>query len=234
MALKMKITKAVYDKLSDDLKKEYVEDGDSFKLDTDADDADELRRARDREKQNAKDAKKEAKELRDRLAELEGDDARKSGDIEKIDKQWKDKFAARETELTGKLSAKDEYIKKTMIDGAAGAMASKISTSPSLLKRAIADRLTVNFEGDEPKLEILGADGKVANTNLDALEKEFVTNKEFSSIIIASKASGGGAPRNGPDNKPGGVPASDREPMLAKMQPKDLVAAIKARKETEA
>ena len=68
--------------------------------------------------------------------------------------------------------------------------------------------------------------------SLEKLEKEFVANKEFASIIIGSKATGGGAPKGGADNKPGGgAPASDNVVDLSKMKPKDLAAVLKARKE---
>lgn len=231
MALKRKITKAEFEKLSKDLQGEYNADGDNYLLDTDdADDADELRRARDREKENAKKSKKEAAELRSRLEELEGSDDRKRGDIEKIDNSWKEKVAKLEKETGEKLSAKDQYIKKTLINGVAEAMAARISNAPKLMARAIAERLTVNFDGDEPTVEIVGDDGKVINSNLDKLEKEFVANKEYASIIVASKASGGGAPRNGSERQTGGsAPASEKADDLSKMKPKDLVSVLEGR-----
>lgn len=89
MAIKRKLTKAEYAKLSKDLKAHYVvneDDEDEYLLDTEDDgeeDAPELRRARDREKQKAKDAKAEAKKLRERLAKAgisEDDDGEEDDD----------------------------------------------------------------------------------------------------------------------------------------------------------
>lgn len=236
MALKRKVTKAEYDKLSDEMKKLYESDGDDYVLDIEGyENPDELRRARDREKEDKKKAQKELKEARERLAELDGDDARKTGDIEKIDGAWKEKFAKAETEHSNKVAGLVAFIKKTLVNTTAEGIANKISNAPKLLAKAIADRLTVDFEGDEPALVVLGEDGKPSAMKLDGLEKEFVANKEYSAIILGNKASGGGAPRNGPEPKPGGAPASDpQNTSLAKMSPKDLAARLKAQKEAGA
>ena len=52
MALKKKLTKAEYEKLSEHIKAEYIEDGDGFRLDIDGDeDTGALKRAKDREAQ---------------------------------------------------------------------------------------------------------------------------------------------------------------------------------------
>jgi len=185
------------------------------------------------------------KAAQDRIAELEADgdgdgegdppankNKRKAKDIETLEAGWKEK----EGEWSTKLSQKDEYIKRTMVNAAADAMASKISTAPKLMSKAIADRLTVSFEGDEPELVILGDDGKPSSKTLAQLEKDFVANKEFAAIILGTKASGGSAPRLGSDQKPaGGAGASDKPTSdLSKMSPKDLAAQLKARKEAEA
>jgi hypothetical protein len=259
MALKKQISKADYDKLSDERKKDYKagEYSDTFVLDIDGDETDdpaELRRALAREKADRKAAQKEARELKAKLGDEgdEGDDDdgendppatgrqrrganRAEADAKKIDADWKKKYDKDTAARDAKLSAKDAFIKKTMVDGTAERIAAKISTSPKLLAKAIADRLTVDFDGDTPELVILGDDGKPSGISLDKLEKEFVANKEYASIMIASKASGGGAPKAGADlPKPGGgAPASENQQVtdLSKMSGKDLAATLKARKE---
>lgn len=237
MALDRHISKAKYDKLSKELQAEYEADdeGEGFTLNAVGfEDADELRRGRDREKADRRKAQKELKEAQDRIAELEGETTRESGDITKIEAGWKEKLATLETESSAKLSAKDKFIRKSLITAAAESMAGKISTTPKLLSKAIAERLDVDFEGDEPALVVLGSDGKPdTKLTIDKLEKEFVDNKEFASIIIGSKASGGGAPRKGPDQRPGGAVASETQTTvpLAKQDPKSLVASLKDRQQ---
>ena len=69
MALKKKLTKEEYDKLSDAFKAEYMTDGDGYKLDlSDDEDTGPLKRALEREKANSATSKK-------RLAEVEEEKA---------------------------------------------------------------------------------------------------------------------------------------------------------------
>lgn len=259
MALKKKITKAEYDKLSDEAKKNYKagEYSDTFVLDIDgedeSDDPAELRRALAREKEDRKKAQKELKQLREKAeSDDDGDDdgeadddntppvkgnknqRRAAEDAKKIDADWKKKFDKTTGELNTKLAKQNDFIKKTLVGKTSELIAGKISTSPKLMAKAIAERLSVDFDGDEPELVILGDDGKPSGLSLDKLEKEFVANKEYSSIIIGSKASGGGAPKVGSENPPvGGAPASDTKTDLSKLAGKDLAATLKARKEAQ-
>ena len=255
MALKKQVSKKEYDKLSDALKEHYKEGefSDTFVLDTgetDEDDPAELRRAKARETEDRKKAQKDLRVAQARIAELEGEgegdgetddetdpparrgkSGRAEADAKKIDSAWKAKHEKAIGEKDAKLSAKDAFIKKQMVDSTANSIATKISTSPKLLAKAIAERLTVDFDGDEPELIILGEDGKPSGMSLDKLEKEFVANKEYAAIIVGSKASGGGAPKTSPETKTGGgAPASEQQTPLSKQSPKDLVASLKARK----
>ena len=82
MALKKKLTKAEYEKLSEHIKAEYIEDGDGFRLDIDGDeDTGALKRAKDREAQLRRDAEAKLREAQEELDRINGDDARKKGDI---------------------------------------------------------------------------------------------------------------------------------------------------------
>lgn len=232
MALKRLITKAAYDKLSDDLKKEYVEDGDNFVLDIDGyEDPAELKRAKDREAQARKDAEKRLREAQAKLDELDNDDARKRGDIETLEKSWREKNEALKSELEGKLSAKDAFIAKTLRTSAATELASKISKSPKIMLPHILDRLDVDMSGDEPKLVVKGTDGKPSVASLVDLEKEFVANKDFADILVGSKAMGGGA-ATGLDRRPGSAPLTnpnDNRP-LSQLSGKELVQVLQDRK----
>jgi hypothetical protein len=130
------------------------------------------------------------------------------------------------------------FVDKTLKDSVALSLATKISTAPALLTPKIAERLSVDMSGDEPKTVILGKDGKPdPEMTIEKLQQEVVANPEYKAIIIASKASGaGGAAR--PLVKPlgGGMPAQDGEQGFdaSKAAPKDLAAKIKERKEAQA
>lgn len=71
MALKRKISKEAFDKLSEDIKAEYKEQDGEYVLDIDGDeDTGALKRAKDREAQLRRDAEKRAKEAEEKLQGL--------------------------------------------------------------------------------------------------------------------------------------------------------------------
>lgn len=231
MALKKKVTKDEYAKLSDSKKEEYIEDGDGgYKLDVEGDeDTGALKRAKDREVQLRKDAEKKAQELEDKLNELDNNNARKKGDIATLEKQWAEKnkkeidkltetWNSEKQVLTERLSKFETNSKKQLVDNVALQLATKLNhKSPKVLLPHIKERLLADLEGDEPVTVILGADGKPSKLTLDQLEAEFVANKDFAGIIIGSKASGSAG-----NPKPSGSATNQSE------QPIDLSKASPA------
>lgn len=242
MALKRVIDKEAFDKLPADIKAEYVEKDGKYHLDVDGDapdndDAGALRRAKDREVQARKDAEKRAREAEKKLAELDESDARKRGDIEALEKSWKEKNEATIADYDAKLKGKDAFISRQLVDTVASTIAAEISTSPALIMPHIKSRLTADLEGDEPATKVLGADGKPSAMSVEDLKKEFVDNKDFASIIRANKASGGGAPDKGQRTRLGGATQTetgDKPTSLAALPAKDLAAQLKAAKEANA
>jgi hypothetical protein len=223
MALKFKISKKDYDALSDEFKSEYIAgDNDSeFVLDVSGlpapEDTGPLKRALEAEKNKHKETKAKLATAETTISEMP--------DVEALKTQH-------EKEV-GKYKS---FTEKTLIDGTATTLATKISTVPSLLAKDLKDRFVVDLSGDEPKLKIKDKDGKVSDDlTLDKLQQEVVANPEYKSIIIGSKASGGGAPRT-PIKPVGGGAPNDGEPVpdLSKMKPADLAARITARKEAAA
>jgi len=236
MALKRKISKEAFEKLSDELKAEYVEKDGEYVLDVDGEeDTGALKRAKDREAQLRRDAEKRAREAEERLQELEGDDARKRGDIETLEKSWKKKHDDTETSYKERLTKKDAFIEQTLVDNVASQIAHKISTSPALIKPHIKARLKADLEGDTPSTKVLDANGQLSSLSIEELEQEFVANKEFSAIIIGSKASGSGTSKDG-QSKSSRVSATgdDGKPVqLSAISPKELAEQIKASKERQ-
>ncbi len=235
MALKRKLNKEAFDKLSKDIQSEYKEKDGEYVLDIDGDeDTGALKRARDREKQKREDAEKERDELREQVEASADLGARKKGDIETLEKQWKKKSDDAEAVSSAKIAKLTAHTTKTLIDGTAASLAAKISTVPALMQKAIKERLTVDYDGDEPTLRILGADGKASAMTIDDLSKEFVANKEYSGIIVGSKASGGGAAKDGfskPNGGAGQQNQTDKPASFSSMSPRDLAASITAKRE---
>ena len=226
MAMKFKINKAAYDKLSDELKGEYIagESDGEYVLDvTDlpqGEDVGPVKRALEAER-NAHKATKT------KLTTAEATIAA-APNVEELN--------ANHAKEVGKYKS---FTEKTLIDNAALALASKISTSPALLLPHIKSRLVADMTGDEPVTKVLGADGKPSDLTIDKLGEEFVANADFKTIIKASNGSGGGTPP-APTIKPlgGGMPPKAGEqgndaPDLSKLPPKDFAAHLRAKAEAK-
>lgn len=227
MALKKKITKEEHAKLSEHFKAEYVEDGDGFKLDLEGEeDTGALKRAKDREAQLRKDAEKKLRETEEKLNELEGNDARKRGDIDTLEKSWKDKLTTQKSEYQAKLDKLSAHTTKTLVDNVALSIATKISSSPALILPHIRARLKADFEGDEPMTRVLDSAGKPSALTVDELSAEFVANKDFASVILASRASGsaGRAPGSAPSNS--SAPPQNAD--LSTMKPSQLAEHLRS------
>jgi hypothetical protein len=240
MALQRRLTKEQYSKLSDALKFEYVEDGDGWRLDVSGEeDTGSLKRAKDREVQLRREAEEKLKEAETRLSEIEGDDARKTGDVKTLEKSWQKKrdddnaawqkkYDADLKAANDKLSKLSDYTKKQLIDAQASALSTelvKAGINPKILVPHIKSRLSVDFEGDEPKSLILDATGKPSKATYDELKAEFVANKDFSDIIAGTKATGGGANRVKTEttNHQG---SADKPIDLSRLNPADMVAHL--------
>jgi hypothetical protein len=189
MALKFKIGATAYEALPTDVKKEYKQVGSDYQLDLDGyEDPDALKRAKDHEKEAARQAKaeaaaekqradkaeKEARELRD--AGKSVDDAVKAKETEWQAKYDKD-IAERDTKLTGLTTATINNHRKSIAD----TLANKISTSPELLGPRLMDRIEVEIDPatNTPKAFILDAAGKRTAGTVDDLEKEALKNPAY-------------------------------------------------------
>jgi len=229
MALKKKMTKEDHANLPDHLKSEYIEDGEGYRLDIDGDeDNGALKRAKDREVQLRRDAEAKLKAAQEQLDALGSDDARKKGDIQTLEKSWQKKIDDQKTSYEDRLGKLTSHTKSQLVDNVAMQIASKISSAPAIMLPHIKARLAADFDGDSPVTRVLGADGSLSSMSIDALSAEFVANKDFSAIILASKATGGaGSTSRSPA---GSAPDSVKPLNLATMSPKALSDHIAASK----
>lgn len=227
MALKQKIDKATFDKLADAIKAEYFEKDGEYHLDVDGlEDTGALRRAKDHEVKQRKEAETKLRDAEDQIATLTTAAAESKT---KFDKELSKQLGEKE----GQLTKANQFIQTTLVDSVATKIAGEISTAPKLLIPHIKARLQADLSGDAPATKVLGADGKVSELTVEALQQEFVANKEFSAIIRGNKASGGGAPKVASAN--GGAGSfnnqSDEKPAdLSRMNPRDLAARLQAQK----
>lgn len=232
--IKRKINQAAFDALSDDLKAIYKKVGDGYTLDVDGgDDAAELKRAKDYEATEKNKALDEVKRLQ---AELDKTKSTGEDEVTRVQRQWQEKFEAETQRTAARLDALRDSTGRALLESETEKLATKISTVPSLMAKAIKERVTVEFDDKEnPVLRILGDDGKV-NTALSMadLEKDLVANKDYSSIIIGSKATGSSASKTTGQN--GGSATSDlggKPTPFSRMSVKEQVAHLKHKKELE-
>jgi len=234
MAIKRKISKEEFEKLPDILKSEYEEKGGSYIAIIDGDDeaVEALKKAKEHESNAHKETKTKMKELEDRLNTMDYDGKKKNNDIEAIEKSWSEKLANREKELSGERDSLKSMLSSSLRDATIASIASKIvkPDAQRLFKKSIEERFNVELDGDKPAIRILDREGKPSAMSLDDFEKEILADKEYSSILVGSKASGGAGV------KPGQSVASPGESKpvdLSKLKPAELAAHIKTKHETQ-
>jgi len=138
--------------------------------------------------QRAKDAEEAA-----RLAAEEA--ARKSGDVDALDKSWQKKhaeaIAAKEAEA-GNLRG---TLNRLLVDNVAVQLANELAVqgSAALLMPIIKGRLEVDLSSGEPKTIVVGTDGKRSALTIEDLKNEIAANPAYAPVIAGSKATGGGA-----------------------------------------
>lgn len=228
MALRFKVTKAQYDKLTPEFQNEYIagdKDGE-YVLDVSelpqAEDVGPVKRALEAERAAHKVTKTSLSEVQAKVDAFP--------DIETI-----------KADAAKDVAKYKGFTEKTLINAKAMELATKISTVPALMAKEIASRLTVDMSGDEPVTKVLGKDGKATDLTIEKLGEEFVANPELKAIVKASSGTGGGMPTVS-TVKPlgGGMPTKDGEQQkseavdLSKLDGKSLAAKIQARKEAAA
>jgi hypothetical protein len=200
--MKYKLTKVEFEALEESARTEYTLDGDTAVLNIEGDDAPtaekiaSLEKKRNIEVEHRKTAEAKVKEADDRAAKLQKDLESAGGNKEEIQK-IKD---AHSKELETMREERAAESAKVVADRNAAMVreeATKFSndhfTIPGLISEQVAKRLVVEEVNGVPVVRVQNADGTPSTAALADLQKEFLDNKEFSSIIKAKAGSGGGA-----------------------------------------
>ena len=190
----------------------------------DAEDAQELLNAvkhlREENKNN-----KELRELLDkRIREKEEELARKNGDVAALEASWKEKL---QTEKEAANAEKDN-LKKLASEGVVNKALDPIANkfkAPTLIKRALRDRVEVDFTENGAELRVLDKDGKPSALSMSDLEKEILENTEYSSILVQSRASGS---TSNSGQHSGGSAETDKR--WSQLTPAEKVEALKAKR----
>lgn len=232
--MKKSISKAEWGVLDPMIQALYVATDSGYSLDLEDDDVGPLKRAKDREVERRKEAEKRLREYEEELEKFraleeskESEKAKKAGDIEAIEKSWQDKYERLKTTKEKEVERYKQHLTHTLVDKTAAEIAAEISVSPRIMERFVRDRLMADFDGDVPKTRVLDADGNPSALTVDELKQEFLQNEEFSSILVASRASGGA---NVDSVTPGGgAPSSSTGTDLNSLSPEALTEYISSK-----
>lgn len=230
----MKITKAVYDSLPDDLKAKFSPvAGEEGVYDNGEESVGALKSALEHERnQNAtikakldgfeKAKEKEIEEARQKaLAE-----ARSTGDFAKIeaDYQRQLKELRAENERVAKEvedRSKSEAISKQVSE------LSKMFVSPKVAETFIRSRLSADIVEGSVIVRVLDKDGKPSALSVEDLKKEYLTDSDLKASIVASRGAGGGA--GAPPAGGGAGAVDDSKFNAATASPKDMIARLEAK-----
>ncbi len=195
--MKYILTKEEFEKLPEALQGEYTLEGENATLTLEGHEETFVEKGKWQEaEKHRKNAESKALEVEKREAKLLKDIEAARGNEKKI-AELRESHEAEVARIKEENEAQLKEIKagqhKAMIDAEATKFANEHFTVPSLVKDAVAKRLTVEEVDGQPVIRALEADGKASAKSLSDIQKEFLENKEFSSIIKASKGKGGGA-----------------------------------------
>jgi hypothetical protein len=144
-------------------------------------------------------AEKKAREAEERARTEREEAARKSGNVEELEKSWSEKYNRREAELNGMLEQERGTLSTQIRDLTVGRTATDIASalaipgSAKALLPHIERRLSVEQRDGKPVVVVLDQQGKLSAATLDELKAEFANDTAFAPLIAGSKASGGGA-----------------------------------------
>lgn len=194
--MKRKITQAEHDALPEAMRaayKAHASGGFILDLEGEDDDVAALRATNEREVATRRAAETRVQALDTELTALRTQIASGSDSLRALETSWREKLDRAQADAKTAEDRLRGQINRMLVDTRAQAIAADISTVPALMAEHIAKRLTVDYEGDVPAIRVLDASGKPSANSVDDLVKEFTSNTVYAPIIIASKASGGGA-----------------------------------------
>jgi len=211
----------------------YAKDEESGKYNFQTPDA--LLRAKQREKDSKQEKSAELESLTERLKSLEDerkaerdaiaeqkrqlelDAAKKSGDWEAIEKSHIEQREKLQESLQAEIKRRDGMISDLTVNQEAHKLAANLAgENAAVILPHIQKRLKSEIGENGASTRVLSQDGKPSALSLDDLRNEFYNDKSFSSIIVGSKGSGGGA--DGSNGKGGGATGTTmkRSDFLAK------------------
>ena len=113
-------------------------------------------------------------------------EAEKNKDVKSINENWERQFKEVKEKYEKEIQMKNNFIEKQLIDNVAINLANEISTAPELIMPHIKERLTVQFDNEEPVTKVLDINGNMSPYQVEDLKKEMMSDKKFAPIMKAS------------------------------------------------
>jgi outer membrane murein-binding lipoprotein Lpp len=125
--------------------------------------------------------------------------AKRSGDIESLEKSWAEKLTNREKELLSELESHQKMIHQVTVVASAKSIAAEIALpgSADVIMPHVQNRLQVDIRDGMPMVRVLDREGRASAMTVDDLKKEFMNTPAFAPILVGSKASGSGSVQGG-------------------------------------
>lgn len=152
------------------------------------------------------------------------DAAKKGGDLDAIEKSWKEKLDSTQGDYETKIKQYETMVSAMTAGQQAVKIAAEIALpgSADVLLPHINQRLTTEIKDGKAVVRVLGKDGMPSAMSVDDLKKEFVENKAFAPLLVGSLASGGGKV-----NGAGGEGKSMQRSAFEKMDPTQKMKFVK-------
>lgn len=203
--MQYQISKEAFEKLPEDLQKEYTLSGDKATLKLEGEgaptheavqSAEDKRRLEEKHRKAAEKARDEAEAAAEKLRE----DLGKASGKEEIDR-IKSEHQAELERIRGEREAEQKAAKEARHGSLKKETAEKFAnenfTIPDLMVDQFSKRLSVEEVNGEPVVRVLDIEGKATALSLTELQQEFLDNEAYSTIIKANAGGGGGATPGG-------------------------------------
>lgn len=200
--MKYKLNKKEFEALSEDMQKLYVAKGDDYVLQVEGlpeskkdDDSSGLVAKNKELLDELKQFKGKAREQEEAARKAAEEAAKKSGDIDALEKSWQEKLDKANADSQAANEKLQASLNGLLVDNVAQKLASEIGLqgSESILIPHIKQRLAAEERDGQHRTVVRDLEGKASALTLEELKNEFINNPAFAPVIVGSKANGGGA-----------------------------------------
>lgn len=176
----------------------YVPDGGGYRLPlTDYSDPTPLQTALARERQQSTERQQRIEALTGEVTTLRQTTPQ---DVRALQQSHERLIGETKQQYDARIKGVREQLEATLLRQAVGSLATDLTANEgnaSVITPHVQNRLAVEWEGDVATIRVRNSDGTLGSAlspeSRKALVKEFVDNPTYSSIIVKSRATGGGA-----------------------------------------